>query len=134
MNFDVAGPSFLTRHRKKSIITQESLTDLKRELDASHPGLAKACGCYVFAIKAGKGYTPYYVGQACKLLLPREAMNPTNREKYNRACEGKGMPTLFFIPKLTPQGRYRTKGGSSRTIDFLERWLVAKALKKNPNL
>ncbi len=135
MNFDVAGPFKLTRHGTKKLITDRSLTDLKAQLETLHSGLSKACGCYVFAIHTPKGYTPYYVGQASKSSIAGEALNPLNREKYNKACsESKGSPTIFLLPKLTPKGRYKKKGRASTTIDFLERWLIAAALEKNPDL
>ncbi len=121
MKFDVAGPFKLTRHGTKKLITDQSLTELKAELERCDSGLSKACGCYVFAIHTPKGYTPYYVGQASKQSIVGEALNPSNREKYNKACsESKGSPTIFLLPKLTPKGRYKKKGRVSATIDFLE--------------
>jgi hypothetical protein len=135
MNFDVAGPFKLTRHGTKKLITDQSLTELKAELEGRDSGLSKACGCYVFAIHTPKGYTPYYVGQASKQSIVGEALNPSNREKYNKACsESKGSPTIFLLPKLTPKGRYKKKGRVSATIDFLEGWLIAAALQKNREL
>jgi|ERR1700722_1799104 len=135
MYFDVAGPFELSRHGKKKIITEESLDDLKPRLEGHHTGLSAARGCYVFAIRAGRGYTPYYVGQSCKQSILREALNPSNREKYNKVCsESKGMPVVFFLPMLTPKGKYRKKGRSSASTSFLERWLIAAALAKNASL
>jgi hypothetical protein len=135
MNFDVSGPFYLSRHGKKKMITEQSMADLRPQLESEESGLSKACGCYVFAIHAGRGYTPYYVGQACKQSVLREALNPSNREKYNKACsESEGKPVLFLLPMRSPNGRYRKKGGGGLAIDFLERWLIAAALKKNPNL
>jgi hypothetical protein len=135
VNFDVAGPFEITRHGKKRMIIEQSMPDLRPQLESWKPGLSGACGCYVFALKAGRGYTPYYVGQACKTSILREALNPSNREKYNKVCsEGKGSPVIFFLPKLTPKGRYRKKGRRSAAIDFLERWLIAAAIEKNPGL
>jgi len=135
MNFDVAGPFKLSRHGTKKLITDQSLTELKAELEGWDSGLSKACGCYVFAIHTPKGYTPYYVGQASKRSIAAEALNASNREKYDKACsESKGSPSIFLLPKLTPNGRYKKKGRVSATIDFLERWLIAAALDKNQGL
>ena len=39
------------------MITKLSLRDLKTELDDWEEGLSDTCGCYVFAIRAGRGYT-----------------------------------------------------------------------------
>lgn len=136
MNFDVLGPYPLSRHTPKNIVTDQTLKDLKHELDAKKPGLSDACGCYVFAIRAGKGYTPYYVGQACKSSILKESLNPANREKYNKViAEYRGMPVLFFLPMKTPKGAYRKRpDGSLPTLDFMERWLIAEAIQKNGDL
>lgn len=134
MHFDIAGPFELQRYGKKKLISTESIADLRQRLKKK-PGLAKACGCYVFAIRAGKGYTPYYVGQACKKSLLGESLNPSNIGKYNTACsESDGVPVVFFLPMQTPNGRYRKRGTGSGYLDFLERWLMAAAINKNPDL
>ena len=137
MRFDVTGPFDLGRHGKKSLITKQSQVDLKHQLKNLNAGLDDSCGCYVFALKAGRGYTPYYVGQACRRGIIDEALNSGNREKYNKVCsESKGTPVIFLIPMLTPTGRYRKKrtNGNLGAIDFLERWLIATAIRKNPDL
>lgn len=138
MNFDVVGPFVLSRHGAKQIITDQSLKELGPELEAEEPGLSDACGCYVFGVRAGRGMTPYYVGQACKRSILKEALNPSNREKYNKVIsESKGNPIIFFIPMRTPRGklRKRSKGdGGIPALDFLESWFISMAIEKNPDL
>jgi hypothetical protein len=138
MQFDVSGPYDLTRHGQKCLITDQSLKDLLFELKQEGDGLDEAVGCYVFALRAGKGYTPWYVGQACRQSLVREALNTSNREKYNKVIgELKGTPTIFLIPMYTPNGKLRKPSkaaGGLNTLDFLERWLIATCIDKNPEL
>jgi hypothetical protein len=138
MHFDVAGPFELSRFGLKKLITDNSVKVLKPTLDAWEEGLSEACGCYVFAIRAGKGCSPYYVGQACKRSILIEALNPSNREKYNKALsERKGTPLLFFIALRTPTGKFRKKSqvsGGLAYVDFLERWLIAASIEKNERL
>ena len=137
MDFDVIGPVKLTRHGKKRLITKESLDNLVSDLEDVAEGLSEACGCYVFAKQAGKGLMPWYVGQACKLPLAKEALNPSNREKYNKILDLKGTPVMFFLPLQTPSGRYRQrpKGkGGLPALNFLERWLIAASLERNSKL
>lgn len=138
MDFDVAGPFALSRHGRIRIITKQSLKDLKTQLEDWDEGLSEACGCYVFAVRAGRGYTPYYVGQASKRAIADEALNPSNREKYNVVLGlGRGRPMTFILPMLTPQGRYRKRRQVNRKLpemSFLERWLITTAIQKNPNL
>lgn len=134
MQFDIAGPFSIERYGTRRLITKQSLIDLKPELEEWEDGLSEACGCYVFAVRASKGYKPYYVGQACKRSMLDEALNPSNREKYNSACNGKGTPIIFFLPMRTPKGKFKKKSGNLPAIDFLERWLIAEAIYKNPSL
>ncbi|QQP99093.1 hypothetical protein [Lysobacter enzymogenes] len=137
MDFGVIGPIKLSRHGKKRLITADSMKELIEELESKEEGLSEACGCYVFAKQTGKGLMPWYVGQACKRPLAAEALNPSNREKYNTVLDAKGSPVLFFLPLRTPSGklRKRPKGvGRIHALDFLERWLIAAALERNHKL
>lgn len=67
-----------------------------------------------------------------------EALNPSNREKYNKVLsESKGTPILFLIPMRTPTGKFRKKSqvsGGLAALDFLEGWLIANAIEKNTDL
>lgn len=138
MDFEIAGPFEVSRHGNKQMITKQSLKDLKYTLEEWDEGLSTACGCYVFAIRAGHGYTPYYVGQASKRAIADEALNPSNREKYNIVLgHGRGRPVLFALPMLTPQGRYRKRrqvDGRLPEMNFLERWLITTAIQKNSEI
>lgn len=138
MRFDVVGPFDIGRYTKKKIITKDSIAELRTLLEEREPGLSDACGCYVFAKRAGKGCTPYYVGQACRSSILMEAMNPSNREKYNRIiADEKGSPVLFLLPMRTPTGKFRKRpsgNGGLPSLDFLEKWIIANAIEKNPSL
>ena len=135
MIFDVAGPFEIKRFGTKMLINKESLVDIIEQLETYEPGLSVAGGCYVFAKRVGRGVLPWYVGQACKSPLAREALNPDNRGKYNDILDSKGTPLLFVIPERTPSGRLRKRRTQpAATLDFLEEWLIAAAIARNPNL
>jgi hypothetical protein len=138
MLFDIAGPFDLKRFGSKKILTDETSNTLKPELDHWHHGLSEACGCYVFGVRAGKGVTPYYVGQACKTSILKEALNPSNVGKYNKVLSDRaGTPVIFFIPMKTPAGKFRKRkkvGGGLAALDFLEEWLIGMAIQKNATL
>jgi hypothetical protein len=136
MRFDVAGPFEITRHGTKKNITKESLKDLAQQLEAWEEGLSEACGCYVFAKRAGGGIIPWYVGPACRRPMLKEALNSDNITKYNDVLDEKGTPLLFVIPARTPTKKLRKRPESKGlpSITFLERWLIATALDKNPDL
>jgi hypothetical protein len=115
------------------------VTELKTKVEEREKGLSDACGCYVFALKSGRGSIPYYVGQACRRPLLEEATNASNLTKYNEILGKKkrGKPVLFFLPMKTPGGKFRRrKSGSGKlpALDFLERWLISMALERNASL
>ncbi len=139
MKFDIYGPYDIPRNRygKSNLITKDSVATLREVID--NDSLVNGCGCYVFAMRAGKGFKPWYVGQASRMKLLDEALNPNNREKYNKiSASQKGTPILFLIPKLTTGGKFakptRNKNGELKAVNFLEEWLIATALQKNPKL
>ncbi len=134
MNFDVAGPFEIKRFGKKRIINKDSLSDICDQLEEYEPGLSNAGGCYVFA-KRGRGTLPWYVGQACKSPIAKEALNSENRSKYNDVTDSKGTPVLYVIPERTPTGKLRNRRSQpSATLDFLEEWLISAAIERNPDL
>ncbi len=128
MNYDVAGP----------FEVKDSKPELKADMENYKAGLASAIGCYLFVLKAGRGYTPYYAGRTHKQSLIEECMNASNLAKYNQALDDKqGTPIFFFLPMMTPAGRFRKKPlGNSRfgSLGFLETWMIAEALQKNREL
>lgn len=136
MRFDVAGPFEISRHGKKKNITKESIEDLKSKMEAYEEGLSEACGCYVFAKSVSGSIVPWYVGQACRRPLIKEALNADNITKYNKALDDKGRPLLFAIPARTPNGKLRKRPTKKESppITFLESWLIAAALDRNPSL
>jgi hypothetical protein len=145
MNFDVCGPFILKRNGSKNLIDNKTKDCLLTDVKNYDNGLENACGCYVFAIHAGKGYTPHYVGRAEKHSILKECLNSANMMKYNGVYNKdkfdiskavkKGSPTIFFLPMKTPGGKYRKIATNAlEPLRFLERWLIAECLRKNPYL
>lgn len=96
--------------------------------DVAH--LRRKQGCYVFAIRAGKGFTPWYVGQASK-GFEGETFTYHKRDHYNDALfrNGAGRPVLFFV---TPQGNHRKV--PTRDLNQMEKELIQFAIARNPDL
>jgi hypothetical protein len=139
MKFEIYGPYEIPRikYRKAKLITKDSMPLLQEQINNSE--LVNGCGCYVFALRAARGYKPWYVGQSARMKLLPEAMNPNNREKYNRIIgDHAGTPVLFLIPMLTTGGKFKkpttNKAGELKAVTFLEEWLIASALQKNAKL
>ena len=87
-------------------------------------------GCYIFALKNGKGFTPWYVGKATK-NFKREALHPTKLIHYNEVTfkDRRGTPVFFLVAKPA-----NLKTIPKKQIDDLEIFLIQTAYYKNPKL
>lgn len=104
------------------------------ERDEKHNGLSKACGCYIFAIRAGKGIKPWYVGQS-KVPFEKECFAFHKRDIYRTVVEriSKGTPVLILVARVTPKGKLST-ALPVKEADFVEQFIIRRALSKNPDL
>lgn len=98
--------------------------------------IRKACGCYLFAIKASKGYKPWYVGSAHKQNFERECFAAHKINIYNEAiAKRKGTAIIFFISKMTHGGKFsKISKNHQPDIEFIETLLIGACIKKNASL
>ncbi len=86
-------------------------------------------GCYVFAIRAGRGEKPIYVGKTTK-SFQEEIFTGRKLAKYNKALiSQKGTPIIYFAALVTTRGRINEK-----VIDEVESHLIQAGLAANPDL
>jgi len=87
-------------------------------------------GVYIFALRAGKGFTPWYVGKATK-SFKQEALHQMKLDCYNDVIYHgqKGTPVMFFVSKPGD-----LKKISRPIIDELEKFLIQSAYYKNDGL
>lgn len=92
--------------------------------------LEDECGCYVFAVKTGRGLEPIYVGKATK-TFKQETFNPANRHKYHDGFSeyAKGLPLMFFVVHPDQKGKTNEK-----QIEKIEQFLIQAGAAKNPGL
>src|SRR5260370_5211073 len=92
--------------------------------------LATERGCYVFAVRAGKGSTPLYVGKATK-SFKRECLNPGNIRKLLDALANyaKGTPVLYFVRHPSQRGKTNEK-----QIGEIENFLIQSTSIRNPDV
>lgn len=126
--FEVHGPVEVPCYRGAAgrVVDRESLSDFWTH----HRALAAKRGCYVFAIRAARGYTPIYVGKSTK-TFKQECFTHHKLEHYNRALADylKGTPVLFFVAGTTGRGR-----ANAKAIGEIERYLITLGEVANPNL
>jgi hypothetical protein len=93
-----------------------------------YPDLASERGCYVFGIRAAKGYRPAYAGKATK-TFKQEVFSHHKLTRYQQylADVSRGTPVLFFV--ISP----KKKGApNSKHIGQLEEFLIQAGVAANP--
>ena len=88
-------------------------------------------GCYVFAVRHGRGSTPWYVGKTSRSGFGAECSTPHKVQKYTEALaeEGSGTPNLYLVVHPTKRGSV-----SAIAIDQLETFLIQHAFARNNRL
>jgi hypothetical protein len=101
-----------------------------RSFFAEHAELAKERGCYIFATRAGRGYTPWYVGRATR-SFSQECFHDHKLTKYHECLADmvKCTPVMFFV--TVKNTRSQT---SNIHIKEVEQFLIQHAVAANPDL
>ena len=97
--------------------------------------LSEGRGCYIFAIKAGRGITPGYVGVSTT-GFKRECFQPTKKVIYQDAYNEvrRGTPVLVLVVRMTAGGSLSMGRLSKSEADFVETTLMHRAWFRNPEL
>ncbi|HEY9165699.1 MAG TPA: hypothetical protein VIS48_06005 [Candidatus Kryptonia bacterium] len=136
MLYSIHGPYEIPRQNTVVDRSAEALTDLWQEIEDNYEGLPEGCGCYLFALRAGKGITPWYVGVAEKQSFQRECFSPHKISIYNDVLdEWKGTPLLYLVARNTPEARFSAPSRRGHpSARYLELILISRAMEKNPEL
>lgn len=124
--FTVKGPCKVPIYQGKAgrTITDENTDKFWKE----NPDIATQRGCYVFGIRAAKGYRPAYAGKATK-NFKQEVFSHHKLTRYQQylADVSRGTPVLFFL--IAP----KKKGApNSKHIEQLEDFLIQAGVAANP--
>lgn len=132
MQYDVYGEFPVARNGSLVSRSKEDKSNFWASVEEAAPGLSEACGCYVFVVRN----RAWYVGMAEKQSFKQECFALHKITQYNEALgEVVGKPSLIFLPKLTPSGRFAKPTGRGHSdIRVLESMLIGSALSKNPDL
>jgi hypothetical protein len=101
-----------------------------REFWVDKISLASSRGCYVFGIRASRGFTPGYIGKATR-TFKQEVFQHHKLTRYQQFLVDyrKGPPVLFFL--LAPN----QKGARNMAhVAELESFLIQTGLAANPHL
>lgn len=126
--FRVVGPLEVRFHRGKGGRTIRD-EDIRSFWD-SNKTYKNRRGCYVFGIRAGKGYTPGYVGEATK-SLKQEVFAPHKLTRYQQflAEYARGTPVLLFVLFPAQKGK-----PNNSQIHAVQKYLIDLGITANPGL
>jgi hypothetical protein len=87
-------------------------------------------GCYVFVLKAGRGYTPWYVGKTTK-SFKQECFTTDKLGKYNASLfqQQQGRPMLFLVAPGGSKNKVPTK-----IVGDVEGFLTQQGRQENPRI
>lgn len=133
-SYDLFGPLTIPRIRKTNRVDGDRLASVWADAEEAAEGLSSASGCYLFGIRAGRGATPWYAGQA-KKSFRRECFTDSKLLRYNEVLSGhkKGTPFLFLVARMTPKGKFQ-KELREDEANRLESFLIDLCLQANINL
>jgi hypothetical protein len=115
-------------HSSTKIIQKNHVAEFWKDVAALK--FADKQGCYIFAMRAGKGFTPWYVGRTKSCFL-KECFAEHKRGKYNDVLFNgrQGTPVMFFV---APRDGVRVVEKSD--LASMEKHLIQIAYAKNSEL
>ncbi|MGN6488366.1 MAG: hypothetical protein ACTHLT_11180 [Devosia sp.] len=137
MRYWTAGPVELFLIDRRLSFDEYSRREFWADVDSDHEGISEACGCYVFAMRRGNSYVPWYVGKAERQTFKRECLTEDKVRKYEEVLlTQKGTPTLSFYGRVTRERLAYSRPSTSqhRDIRYLERLLISHGVKRNKHL
>jgi len=128
VRFEVVGPFELKFLKDKNV---ENKGAIKKFFDGVGKGIKDERGCYLFGRRAGKGYTPIYVGKTNKQTFEKEAFASSKMSIYLEAVINRnGTPVIFFVKRVqSGSGKAHEK-----SVSEVEKLLIRIAVVKNPKL
>jgi hypothetical protein len=125
--FRVHGPFKIPRKGKTNRCIEPGCPDFWKNPKVGL--LAKECGCYLFAIRAAKGYRPVYVGKTKNSFEKECFAFHKIAAHYQSALDGKGTPVMFLLAMGRRKGPI-----NKRAIGQVESFLIQNAVAKNHRL
>jgi hypothetical protein len=126
--FLVSGPHVIPIYQGKNgrIVREEE----GREFFRHHPSLSSKRGCYMFAMRTGRGLTPSYIGKATK-TFKQECFTAHKLGKCNQTLVDYGRGTLVMFLFEAKAGRGKAPISQ---IKLLEDFLIQTAVSVNEDL
>ena len=112
--------------------------DFWSEVESYCEGLSGANGIYIFSLKFGSKFTPWYVGKTCSEKGFKQEVFQDHKisHYYDASGERRGRQYLHLIARVEVSKMNFSKYNdlAARQIDDLESYLIGMALVRNPKL
>jgi hypothetical protein len=134
-NYQPFGPFKMPTNGKQ--VNRHASAAFWSKVDQHDSGLSSAVGCYIFAIRAGRGAKPWYVGKTERQTFKGETWSAGKLNIYNEALNSRmrGSGILYLIAKRTRTGRFaKPRQGGIGDIRVLENLLIGSCLARNSDL
>lgn len=115
-------------------------SDFWKLVEEKDPRLPEACGCYIFAIRHGENFKPWYVGLTENNTF--KGRFSRHRERLGRLSDKPGELRIFLIAAMANKDSFRKPGKKklgkkprrSPSIHHLESILIGMALQRNSEI
>lgn len=133
--FDVYGPFEIPRDEGACAKPQTAFWE---EVEDYDEGLSGANGCYMFCLRNGVNYVPWYVGMTVSQRgFKGEIFQPHKLQTYDDVMSGRrGIPFMFLFPLMTDgEMRFSRSLVEARSpVEWLEKTLMGMAYAKNEEI
>jgi hypothetical protein len=133
--YQVFGPFRVPRNG--TLVDKHGYNKFWADIGQNNPGLQRAVGCYIFAVRAAKGELPWYVGKTERGSFKGETWSPHKLNLYNESLNSrkKGTALLYLIARRTRVGRFAKPRKAGRgDIRAWENLLIGICLLRNRDL
>lgn len=138
MIYSIHGPFEIPINKKNGLVDRSKsiLKEFWATVDRAEASTSSSCGCYLFAIRAGKGFKPWYVGLAGKQSFQHECFSAQKINIYNDVLANRnGTPLIFLLSKRTKKGKFvKPSSKQPHDIAYLETLMIGSAIEKNAKL
>ena len=118
----------------KGKIKKINKSDFWNQKKIQDSGIKSAKGVYIFGLKYGNSYKPYYVGKTNR-NFGEEATFSEKLRKYEHCInDNKGIPFMAFVAAKTSKKNEFSQKSNDKLMLWLENFFIILAYQQNPDL
>lgn len=119
---------------EKGKIKKINKSDFWNQTNVVNSGVKSAKGIYIFGIKYGNSYKPYYVGKTNRDFGSEATFSEKLRKYEHCINDVNGSPFIVFIAAKTTKNNGFSKKNNDKLMCWLEDFFILMAYQRNENL